>query len=190
MPLMLSVSPWKLIQSALFMALGTAPGFRVANNEILGPVELVQKCYLDGYGLKEYAPIVMALGYFNFLNPQEAPIYYTFGYPTTLSFYLKADTKQTTLTTLYHAALLLQKIQKDILDGDFKIEDSLLFQMLQNVEFSFFHTASYDYGVIHDPIEIAADDNSFMQGWENTANNVFPKNSAFFNGCVRISRKR
>jgi hypothetical protein len=180
-----------LVMHLFGMAAGVMPGFKPANDDLCAPIRRLQEIYIEDYGLKDYAPIIMVPTHFDYTAESTDPIYYSLHHPTSLAL-TPPNSKQTTiLTDLYKSSALIQKYLREILDGQglFCQDNTRIFKIAKAVQYHFFHNTIEGYSQICEAKEIAEIDQSFMSSWKNTANNEFPKNCSFFNGCIQISKK-
>ena len=184
-PIRFSLLQAEEILYLISLGLGHTPGFKVAKNEEEMPLKLIQSTYLEHYGLKDYAPLILTPAYFDWTNPKETPVYASINYST--SHYLPFKTN-TALTNIQELELLVwgfKKLHSYLLKNDFLVENSQLYQFLSACEYVFYHKKDKDAFV--SPQLLADHDPGFMQGWDGDKFQ-FPMHSPFWQGCVSIKR--
>ncbi|HVV69637.1 MAG TPA: hypothetical protein VG895_00550 [Patescibacteria group bacterium] len=170
------------------MAIGTGafPGFASALNDEAAPIHRLQECIESIYQLEEYAPIIM---HPHFLKKEiSRPIYYSLQYPTTTEFSPKSRKGSTKIFDLYQIKSLLAKYLVDIHLDELNLGDTPIFDLVEKIQYDFFHTDPENYKGIRLSKEIPEEDKTFIQTPEGMNKN-FPINSPFLRGCIRISSK-
>ncbi len=168
----------------LSLGLGHTPGFRTAKNENDLPLKLLQSTYTELYGLKNYAPIILTPSYFDWTNPKETPLYSSFNYSTSHYISPKTNQAQTNVKALEALIWTYKKLHGFLMNQDFLAENSEMHQFLQSCEYTFYH----NNGDFASPDLIHQQDSTLMKGW-NTDQFRFPVHSAFWQGCVGITRQ-
>lgn len=173
------------------MSSGVMPGFQAAQNDLLGPVRRLQEIYIEDYGLKDYAPIIMAPAHFDLEKENVSPVYYSLQLPTIVSLFVPTSQQTTIITDLYHLSTLMKRYLREILDinGPFCQNNTRIAKIANEIDFNFFHNSKKGYSPIQTSKNISEQDPSFMEKWLQSNNNEFPKNCTFFNGCIRIDKK-
>ncbi len=172
------------------LGLGMVPGFRFAHHEDALPLHLIQKTYLEYYGLKEYAPLILIPDYLDWQNKKELPLYASFN--DSSSYYLSPRDNQTLSNAkkLHLLAGSFKKLHDFILGHSFIPETSTLHQFLRAWEIVFCHKNIEGYPRFSSLDSIPARDQGSMRAWQNT-HYQFPIHSSFFQGSVAIhSSKR
>lgn len=177
------------VRHLLALSIGALPGFCPAVDDSLAPIHVLQEAYTDarGYGLKKYAPIIMQPGFF---SPQSGtPIYYSLQYPTATEFSLKSSERVSVITETHLVQSLLKKFLLGMRENKSRIRDTPLESLGEGVCFDYFHNDVTDYRDLQDSCQIPNEDGRFLTAAGQHSALPFPKNSSFFNGCVRISKK-
>ncbi len=177
-----------LVKHLFTIGVGVVPGFQPALSDNLAPVENLQKIYTDCYNLGEYAPIIMQPSYFSFYD-KTAPVYYSLQYPTALELSPKSSKHSTTLSDLYDTGSLLGKYLQELDPEKLHLETTPLGNLSKHVDYDLFHSNTGPYQHIRSCSHVPKEDDNFLGPWINTENCLFPPNSTFFNGCIRISNK-
>ena len=172
------------------MATGEVPGFNPALDDSLAPVKRLQEIYMENYGLKDYAPIIMQPAYFSMRNPSSRPIYYSLQLPTALEFSLKTRERTTALTDLFLLKSLQNKYTSEILNGQLQVQETLLYDAARDIDFSYFHSATHNHKDIKLTKDIPLLDDSFSLAYPSRRELTFAYKANFLNGCVRIAHKK
>ena len=175
-----------IVKHLLAIGAGSVLGFSPAPDDSLAPIKKLQEIYINDYGLKEYAPIIMQPSYFTLYNGNH-PVYYSLQLPTELEFATKSQARTTTLTDLYMLKSLFNKYLYEILNNDdLKIQETPLYDATVNANYDFLHSTTGNYRDIKKTDILSLEDASFMKNWPKKD---FPDASNFLNGCVRVSHK-
>ena len=171
------------------MGVSALPGFAPALDEETLPVRAIQAAYLDVYRLKHYLPIIMEPAIFQLEQERPRPIYYSFQMPTVMGLTIKSVSSASTITELGEIQFLLQKYLGQLRQDELPLEGTLIYYMAQTVAFDFIHTSVKHYDGLKAYQDVVAEDKSFTEMLvKHPDNTVFPENSSFFRGCVRISK--
>ncbi len=161
---------------------GIFPGFRPALNDEAAPVSDLQNVYLEIYGLKEYAPIIMQP--WQFLDDQcNEPVYYSLNFPTQLDFISKNI--RSTLEEL-RAIMRLN----DTMMSRVKIEEKMIFKMMQSLEFNYYHSEPDELNQIKTTGNILKDDKQLSDLISLFKSRKFPTHASFLRGCIAISNSQ
>ena len=184
-------SKFGLIQAEQLMylfhlGLGHAPGFKAAQSEEALPLQLIQSTYLKHYGLKDYAPVILAPTYFDWTSPAETPLYASLNYSTAHYHSPQANAAKTHAKALDQLAWSCKKLQNFLHKKDFLSERSQLHQFMQSCEFTFYHKEAH--AGFTSPEVIHLHDSTFMRDWD-MERFQFPTHSLFWQGCVGIKWK-
>jgi len=167
------------LKQLVLIGVGVVPGFRpshladkgfsVENDaEAAGPIEALQRIYLEDYGLKNYVPTMMVPHHFH-TNELCKAVYYSLQMP---------KIKRLNETFLEEAK-----------NGKLKIEGTPVEWLVKNIKFDFFHSDKDCYDEIHSSEELAKEDPSFMKYYDSDKKRKFAESCAFVRGCVRLSRR-
>lgn len=177
------------VRHLIALSIGALPGFRPAIDDSLAPISRLQAAYTDarGYALKKYAPIIMEPSYFS--AKKGSPIYYSLQYPTTTEFSLKSSERVSTITETHLVHSLMKKFLLEIRENKLKMSETPLEFLSEGVCFDYFHNDVSEYRDLRDGCQIPHEDDNFSKAAALYSDLPFPKNSSFFNGCVRITKK-
>lgn len=178
------------VKYLLAIGVGELPGFAPAIDDSVAPVKGIQKAYIDIYNLKNYAPIIMQPYLFSLADKDSRPVYYSLQYPNATEFGPKSRSRSSIITDLYEIKSVFNKFLKALSSGKFNIQSTKYYDLLNSVNFDYFHNNVESYHDIKESREIPSGDCSFLQQFENYDNAGFPVISAFVTGCIRISHKK
>lgn len=150
---------------------GIFPGFVPAQeDEIGGPIGLIQKAYIEHYGLKNYFPTILHPSHLS-LNASKAPVYYSLTFPTLLDFSPASGGSSYLMNDMRELKLLMKMLEE--------------FIGYENVEYDFFHSEHDRFNEIESSHIIAKEDDRFL----DNKSCVFAYNGPFLRGCIRIKEK-
>jgi len=159
--------------------LGGSPGFTPICDENSLPLKLITEAYVEHYGLKEYAPIIMGPSYIN-----KAPsLYYSFNHPTSHLISPVTNQRKTLVQNTLMVHWVFNKIRDLLLNAQFVPKESSLYQALELCNVDFYHDEAVNYPPFKLPESIIKDDLRFMENWPKQQ---LQAHSHFLNGCVRI----
>jgi len=179
-----------IVEHLLYVAAGEFPGFSPAIDDRSGPIARLQEIYLNVYGLKDYAPIIMEPNFFS-INNESRPVYYSLQHPTAMEFSQKSNKRASAIDYLYLTNLTLSKYISELLYGGYNLEDAILYKIIKKTNFSCFHS-NIDKPItgIHDSQEIPREDMFFLDRLPSCRGKRFPISNTFLKGCVRLSKKK
>jgi hypothetical protein len=175
-----------MVRQILAISVGALPGFQPAIDDSLAPIKLLQKIYVEDYGLKKYAPILMQPSFFS-MNANSRPVYSSLQYHASMEFSPKFSERTSAITEIHLIDSLINKHLAEIETGKLKISETPLEYVAKKVKFDYFHNDGGNYKELQESTEIPVEDKSFVKATGDYADLPFPKNSSFFNGCIRIS---
>lgn len=172
------------IKQLFMIASGATPGYGVATDDLSAPIALLQKIYLDSYGLK-YNPTIFLPKHFE-ATPSASPIYYSLVMPSVLEFSQKSSKKSTIMQDLVElrdwVGLLLEEVQQNPLF----LGDSRLNHILQRLEFEFFHCKPDRHEEIQLTSRMPEGDPSLLQCLHDSKPRDFSAAGSLIRGCVRM----
>ena len=174
------------VKHILVMSLGACVGFAPAVNDQVAPVGRIEGILSDIYRLDKYAPIIMVPTYFSMYKKNQS-IYYSLGYPTTFDFSPKARKLATKRSDLGNVRHILNRYLKEIRSNELNLKHAPISQIPELVKYDYFHSKPSLAEGIRDSKEMLAEDPAFTQCIKKSKNKLFPANSPFLRGCVRIS---
>jgi len=176
------------LKHLLMIGLGTGVGFGTATNNELAPIELLQKVYLESYGLRRYAPTLMHPVHFSIFDLSN-PVYYSLSLPTTLAFSPKSRKISSTLHDLSELKHILTVFFDEVRCSRLKIEDTVIGKLATHTNFDFFHNKYDRHGEIRSTREMVEGDLALLHSLNQHDKKEFAESGTFVRGCVRISHK-
>jgi hypothetical protein len=171
-------------------ACGVVPGYAPATNDDFLPLEVIQKAYIESYGMKKYHPTIMQPAYFHF-EKDKYPIYYSIQYPATSSFSPKARKINSRLYELRDLEHIITSCMKELSTEHPLYAGTALSKLAKNAEFKYYHYEKDSHHVVKSSEEIPTFDKRIHQ--INSAYKVktatFTSDSPFVRGCISISGK-
>lgn len=174
-----------LIDTVMYLiSLGVSanPGFApvVENDQSAGPVKVLQQAFVEHYGLRNYIPTLLKPKLLD--QHDNDSVYYSLQIPTALASSPSNRTPHSVLQDLRMVKRLLEALQQKLAE-----DHPSIFSLIQNIEYTFFHSESDAYYDIHSTIEIPNFDprmldNPYAKGRE------FCDTASFLRGCVKVSR--
>jgi len=173
------------------IASGMAPGYAPATDDNYLPLELIQRAYLESYGLKKYYPTIMHPKHFS-LEDDNFPIYYSLQYPSTLMFSPKSRNSSSTLVEMREASRVSIKFQQELSKPDNEYFNNILGQIAQCVDFRFFHNKRDTDHTVSLSTEMSKLDSNLCHTAKSQkikkAN--FAPDSPFVRGCVSLQSNK
>lgn len=170
------------IKHILKIANGSYVGFKPINdNEKIFPSKIIEKAYLNTYGLK-YFPLIIGPAVQN-TKSKNTPIYYSLSYPTLLEGIPAIRTAPSIITELCDMRRLLNML-KDTLQGG---QDANFFKILHGFNFKYFHDGKEPFDHILNSELIPQHDANIANLLKVSNLLAFPSHSPFFRGCVQIT---
>lgn len=164
---------------------GSFPAFAPAIDNSAAPISGLQQVFLEDYGLKKYAPVIMHL--YHFSQTINRIAYYSFQLPTTTSFSPKSRKSPSIMVEMQELENIVEVLMSEILKGKLGIEQTPLYNIAQNTKYSYYHSDLDKSGTIMPASKIAKIDPNFTKTLINNNNYVFPDFSPFFKGCIALS---
>lgn len=159
---------------------GLLPGFRPAIDETALPLQMIQNIYLNGYGLKEYVPIIMEPHYLRESQTLNRPIYVSLSLP----YYTdKMRSKQSVLHELREMIYSNENLRRLA-----AMRRDIDFQGIHDLRYEYFYSEADTQSGIYATSEILKFDNSMRDQVNLYSNRKFPDKSVFLRGSILISR--
>jgi hypothetical protein len=159
----------------------SAIGFKPATTDDMGPIADLQQAYINVYGLKGTNNNAVIMEPAKFDINSKLPIYYSINKPTFIQNSLEASKKKSQILLLEEIRWLNEIYRKNILAK--KEHVKFLYDVTVSTNFSYYHTNPQDYDNIKEASLLAVEDERFTKNLPG----LFPTNSAFFKGCIKIS---
>lgn len=171
-------------------ALGAAPGYVPAIDEEAMPINLIQKAFVEFYGLTKYVPTIMQPAHFDF-ERHTSSIYYSLQNPATHVFSPKSRAASTLAEMLeleYIMGIFCTELSKDLN----VCSDTVIGKIAKRVNFHYFHNKSDRQKIIKQSTDIPLMDEKF--GVKSTsyvsAEAKFASDAPFLRGCVAINQMK
>lgn len=176
-------SPYTLNTARHLFAIssGTFPGFAPTTNEDSAPTKLLQKAYLEGYGLKDQYPLIVKPTHFSLIKQE--PVYYFLNYPTLTQCNPQTFKGKSLITLLDELERVIKKYQIGIQEDPLAKHTSL-YNIAQATDFSYYHNTPDNFTNINNNILIPEDDQRFV-----CETGAFPNHSPFLKGCIKVSSR-
>lgn len=175
----LKIEPY-LIETAKYivsLGLGAGVGFKVADNsESCAPTTLIQQLYIEHYGLKTYAPLMMIPGYYE--KPQEK-IYYSLQFPSGLISVPRVKNSSNVITMLRELKTIFQYLKNQALVPR-------MGSCIRKVGFDFYHNGADPADCIYSGNEALKADKIMQEILECYPNRSFPDAASFFRGAIAV----
>lgn len=172
------------IKHLMLLTTGTRSGFKfVDDSEIVLPSRIVEKAYVDIYGLKEYAPLIMFPHVIGSRN-DPSTIYYSMAYPTLLAGTPAIRKAANIMIELRLIRTLMMTLERVLASYEERI-----YEAIKNVIFNYFHSDKDRFGEVLNSQEIAEKDNHLLAVMNKKfKGKIFPCYGPFFRGCISISK--
>ncbi len=178
------------VKHLLFLAAGSVVGMVPATSNDAAPIEKLQEIFTDIYNIEDYAPTIMAPGGFQMYQPS-FPTYYSLHFQNSLESTIRPRFHDSIISDAFEIYALLTKCLTHLQDDDLNLHGSVLYDIVDNVKFNFFHKTSEDHQFILDSKLISKDDSRFTSTISNRLNNkAFNDNASFVRGCIRVSSEQ
>lgn len=165
------------------IGLGYGLGFKVADSSNQqAPTDLIQQAYLDSYGLKTYAPLLMVPSYFENTSADER-IYYSLQFPNALISTPRVNNTSNVIAKLRELKNIFQFIQTQ-----FHAEDPVLDEKLKQFTIKLFHSDADPSDNICCSSEVLAQDKLLQKMLATYPERSFPETATFFRGALGIEK--
>ncbi|MCK4608606.1 MAG: hypothetical protein KAT71_03915, partial [Gammaproteobacteria bacterium] len=179
-----------IVKQLILTGIGVLPCLSVANDDTFGPIEALQKVYLDDYKMRASFPIFMRPHAFSFNDT--SPCYFPLQNPNLLETIPIPRSLPSVLSAMPDIQFLLNEFKTNISDA-WIIEDSPLHVFCNKVQCDFFHYRAEEWNHIYSTEELPKEDPRLLQypGSNKSSNTkrTFPSSSNLLSGCIRFSNK-
>ena len=175
------------LRHLMLISLGAISGSRPTNgDEFAGPVNEIQKIYLNTYGLTDQIPTIMRPYHFDI---HDKPVYYSMQTPLLLSSTPNFRNMSSNIEDIRE----LMSIKEYIFNQDYgnlKIDNIPLNTHIDRLQFNYFHGEMYAYGKeIRPTTEMPEGDHELLYMPQKKNQHMFADNGAYIRGCIKISKK-
>lgn len=177
------------VRHIISITLSSAPGFRPATDESLGPIALFQEAYVESYGLKKYAPTIMHPAHFDLFKKESQSVYYSLQLPTTLSFLPRSRQLFSTLFDMRETRYITKIFMEELAKNNRQFSKTILGEIPKLVEYEFFHNKPDQHQEIILTDYMLKIDPSLNSSLYKLSSTEFSANGTFLRGCIRIKNK-
>jgi len=178
--------PLETLKHLIMLGVGALPALSAYDpNELLAPINGLQKTLLDSYGLNIH-PTIMLPQHIAFESKTNS-CYYSFNVPTLIESVPKSSKVYSVMQLTRDVKRLFDEFYDAAISGKLKIENTPIFEMLKNVDFTFFHSGIDTQEALPNYIaDIPKTDEYLLKRPSGYFLRDFCYKSKFFSGCVRI----
>lgn len=171
-------------------ALGAAPGYAPTLDDQALPLDILQKAFVESYGLKKYQPNILQPRHFKF-ETENHPIYYSLQHPSTHVASPKSRDSSSTLFDIRELDHIMRVYKQELTKKNALCADTILSQVAEQVTFKYYHNKPDRHRIVEDSSNIFANDSRF-----NYINNSYKQEKAqyasdapFVRGCISIYKE-
>jgi hypothetical protein len=174
----------------LITALGAAPGYAPAYNNDTLPLDVLQKVFVESYGMKKYLPTILKPTKFTFEN-DTLPIYYSLQNPATHTFSPKSREASSTLFEMRELEHIVRIFTEELAKDKSICSDTIISKIAKNIEFNYFHNKVDRHRITQPSSEIAKLDErfNFIDPKYKVPGATFASDAPFVRGCISIKAK-
>lgn len=174
------------LKHLIYISLGGISGSRPVNgDDFAGPMNEIQKIYMDIYDLGDQTPTIMRP--YSFSIEENKPVYYSMQTPMMLS----STPTFKNISSNIEAIRELIHIKSYVFEqnyGNLKIDNIKFNDLIRKIQFNYFHSHTFSYGKdIRPTTEIADSDIDWLYN-PKRIKLKFADNGLYIRGCVKISR--
>jgi len=172
------------------ISIGAAPAYAPQCDDGSLPIELLQKIYVECYGLKKYLPTIMAPVHFNFENAVDS-VYYSLQNPSTFVFSPKSRKTLNALVELREMEHIMKRFIEELSKPNSICCDTIMGSIAKKMEFKYFHNERDSQGVITPTNILSSFDNRFdaMHYKHKAIEASFAIDAPFLRGCISIKKQ-
>jgi hypothetical protein len=173
------------------IAAGAVPGYApVCDNDLL-PLDIIQKAFVDSYGLKKYIPTLLAATYLDTECHPTNPVYYSLQTPTTLSFSPKSRKLWSTLFEIKELKHIVDIFTDELSRNNSLLSDTIISDVAKKIEFNFYHNTADRLNIIKQSEHLINADNRFEAAYafKSSSGAAFASDAPFVRGCISIKFK-
>lgn len=178
------------VKYLLYMGVSAFSGFAPARDNLAGPFEEIQRIYIEEYGLKNYAPIIMQPDTFNMYDPKGHHVYYSLQFPNAPEFKLNSRVRSSLISDLHEIRALMIRYEKELLSNKFNIDNTSLYDVFRYTKYDYFHSGVDLHTGMRSSNEMAEEDQSLLTTIDGRTFKNFPEKCSFVKGCIRLSHKK
>jgi len=170
------------------IALGEAAGYIPALDDDALPTQLIQKAFVESYGLKKYLPTIMTPSHFKF-ETAASPIYYSLQNLSAQVFSPKSREVSSTLSEMRELEYIMRIFIEELSEANSPCADTVIHLVAKNIAFQYYHNKLDRHRTVKSTNEIAKIDKRFNQVNKQYKKSgaVFACDAPFVRGCISIS---
>ena len=143
------------------------------------PTDIIQKNYIDVYGLKNYFPTLIQPIKF---MPEKQPVYCSLSMPTILESSPHMRNAPSIMSSTRDLKRLTQIFTEAVLKNHHLEQND----PIMSCQYEFFHTEEDPYAELRPSAQIIEEDQRFSVFSKATSSRIACSNAPFFRGCIRI----
>jgi len=173
------------------IAIGAACGHIPAVNNDFLPLDLLQKVFVESYGLKKYFPTIMQPAYFNFEENSE-PVYYSLQNPSTKVFSPKSRKISSTLYEMRELEHIVKIFTEELANDKGTCRDTIMYKVAKNIEFNYFHNEADRHHIVKPSIDLEQLDDRFRFtiAHQKSLDTKFASDAPFLRGAIGLFLKK
>lgn len=174
------------------IAAGAVPGYApILDNDSL-PLDVLQKAFVESYGLKKYIPTIMGPTQFQLEDQSSPPIYYSLQCPSTLSFSPKSRSLASTSFEMRELKHIVNVFTNELSKETNLLSDTIISDVARKAEFKFYHNKNDKHHSILNSAEIAKQDIRFdaKHALSTAPGAIYAADAPFVRGCISIGVKK
>jgi hypothetical protein len=171
-------------------AIGNTPGYVPAYNEDYLPISLIEKPFIESYGMKKYFPTIMHPHQYIYEKEQN-PIYYSLQYPATHYFSPKSRNASSMLVEMRELSTIMNTFMRYFAEPDSYCNKTIYHDISKNLDMTCIHNQNDMHAITSLSNDILVKDSRLTQNfnYKNIDGQRFSADGKFFRGCVAISKK-
>lgn len=187
----IKISPYivDIVEHLMMVGLGVLPGFKPAVSNCEGPIESLQKDFIDEYRLRYFAPTIMVPAHLS--EGSDDYIYWSMQIVNYFESFPKPRTPNSIISDLREVINLLDLFVEAVLNGKIpEVVGTPFHEFLSKINFDFFHSDVIpDDDIIRHSKNMPKEDKRLIKCSRSFGKRTFSEVSPFVRGCVRISFK-
>lgn len=171
-----------IAQHLIEIAYGLYPGLRPAVDDEFAPIHLIQKIYVENYGLDQYAPVIFTPYHRDPKLPDSKPIYFSLGSPTNMHYSINERQIPVNIDILRNIIRLNDLIQEKEL-----LAPESIVKTTNPIQYRYFHRTACPRDRILAAREMVDYDPELEMIMARYPDRVFPNHCHFVNGCITVT---
>lgn len=170
------------------VAMGNIPGYSPALDEEIGPIALLQKVFVDSYGMKKYLPTIIRPSHFSDEN-KKFPIYYSLQTLSSFIFSPKSRNATSMQFEMRELQYLMDSFVKELSGNNSICRGTVLNEVARFTDFTYYHNKQDCHKVISHSSLIPKNDGRFnkKKHYHSDKNAKFAADAPFLRGCIKIT---